>query len=143
LDCGDAAKLIDDQWTAAELTTCLPEDFEAFRAARGATPLQFNTRRNYRRFFLRSKAILTRREARLGVYTKDVSRKGIGILSPIQLFPKERIQLQLPSGAKYGLEVVRCRRVAANCYECGTQFTLQPENGVLASADGRNGDGDT
>src|SRR5262245_30327556 len=136
LDSGDAAKLIDEEWLAVDLTTCLPEDFESFRAARGVTPMRFNTRRDYRRFFLRAKAILARLQDRLGVYTKDVSRKGIGVLSPVQVFPKEFIQLRLPSGSEYSLQVVRCRRIAEGCYECGTKFVLQPENGVLASADG-------
>lgn len=124
LDRDDAASVIDDTWEAVEQKTRLPEDFEAFRAPRGPTPLQFDTRRAYRRFFLRHKAILNRQETLLAVYTKDVSRQGIGILTPVQLLPRERVQLRLPSGVEYQLEIARCRRVVAGCYECGTRFVL-------------------
>ncbi len=122
LERSDSTDLIGAAWAASEQKTRLPEDFESFRTARGAAPLVFNTRRAYRRFFLRHRALLERGDARLGVYTKDISRQGIGILSPVQLFPKDVVRLVLPNGAVYQFEVARCRRLAAECYECGTRF---------------------
>jgi hypothetical protein len=124
LDGGDATSVIADLWETAEPKTRLPEQYEAFAASRGPTPLHFDSRRAYHRYFLRHKAILQRQDASFGVYTKDVSRQGIGILTPMQLLPKERVQLRLPSGVQYQLEVARCRRVDVGCYECGTRFVL-------------------
>ena len=112
----------EQEWDAVALKTDLPEDFESFRAARGPAPLAFDTRRAYRRFFLRNKAILETGDVSLAIYTKDVSRQGIGVLTPVQLLPKTKVRLRLPAGDIYQLEIARCRRIAAGCYECGTRF---------------------
>ncbi|MEX2316456.1 MAG: PilZ domain-containing protein [Pirellulales bacterium] len=127
LDRGDATSVIDDAWDAVEQKTRLPEQLEAFLASRGPTPLHFDSRRAFHRFFMRNKAILERRESRFAVYTKDISRQGIGILTPVQLLPKERVQLRLANGTDYSLEIARCRRVDVGCYECGTRFVLQAQ----------------
>ena len=71
---------------------------------------------------MRGKAVLKRDEARLGVYTKDLSRQGLCFLSPVQLFPLERVTIEMPNEAEYHLELTRCRRIAESCYECGTKF---------------------
>ena len=126
LDQDDATSLIDERWEAAQHKTQLPEDFTAFCRKRGPAPLHFGTRRAYQRFFLRHKAVLCRQETQLAVYTKDISRQGVGILTPIQLFPLEHVELQLPSGVQYRLEIARCRRIEVDCYECGTRFVLKP-----------------
>jgi hypothetical protein len=67
---------------------------------------------------------LTRKDAVVGGYTKDVSRQGIGFLSPVQLMPLEQIEVHLPNGARYRLEVARCQRIEAFCYDCGAKFVL-------------------
>lgn len=53
-----------------------------------------------------------------GVYTKDFSKDGVGIVSPIQWFPEEQVRLILPS---FWLQtkVERCRKINRNCYEVG------------------------
>ena len=86
-------------------------------------PLHFDSQRTYHRFYMRSKAVLTRGEERLGSFTKDVSRQGVGFLCPVQLMPLERVRLRLPS-AELNLEVARCRRIADDCFECGARFVL-------------------
>ena len=112
-----------DAWDTADAKVDLPETIGAdFFAAQGPMPIYRENNRGFHRFFLRGKAVLKRRETRLGTYTKDVSRQGVGFLSPVQLLPKERIHLQLPNGTQFHLEVARCRRVSEGCFECGARF---------------------
>jgi hypothetical protein len=124
LDIGHERDLIDDFWALTELQARLPEPAEVFFALKGPVPMQFDSKRRFHRFFLRGKAILYRQDAVLGIYTKDVSRHGIGILSPIQLLPRERIQMRAVSAGRLQLEVTRCRRLGQGCYECGAKFVL-------------------
>jgi len=49
----------------------------------------------------------------------------MGLISPVQLFPREQIELRMNPQRTYALEVIRCRRVKPNCYECGTIFVLK------------------
>ena len=83
-----------------------------------------DSKRSYHRFYLRGRAIVKHKDMLLGAYTKDVSRQGIGFLSPVQLMPMEQIGVQLPNGAEYSLEVTRCRRVDEGCFDCGAKFVL-------------------
>jgi hypothetical protein len=59
----------------------------------------------------------------MSVASTDVSRQGIGFLSPVQLMPKETWKLRLPTGAEYELRICRCRRESDNCYAFGGKFT--------------------
>ena len=74
--------------------------------------------------FHAQKAVLQRDEMKLGCYTMDVSRQGIGLLSPVQLLPLDRVQLHLPNGSELPLEIARCRRVDRGCFDCGARFAL-------------------
>ena len=122
---GNERQVIEEGWELAAHKVRLPFSMSyGFFKTEGPTELCFHhNKRVYHRFFLRKKAIVKRREAALGVYTKDVSRHGVGFLSPVQLMPKERIQLLLPS-ADLQLQVTRCRRVDQACFECGASFVL-------------------
>lgn len=112
-----------DLWAETDANARLPESVcEEYFAHQGPTPVHLDNKRTYHRFFMRGKAILKRDESLLGVYTKDLSRQGLGFLSPVQLFPLERIAIKLPNGAEYQLEITRCRRIDESCYECGTKF---------------------
>jgi PilZ domain len=105
----------------------LPESMSAgFLTKQGPMPVHHdeNNKRGFHRHYMRGKAILTRGEKTFGTYTKDISRKGIGLLSPVQLLPMERVALFLSNGSTLHLEVTRCRRVEKNCYDCGAKFTL-------------------
>ncbi len=55
------------------------------------------------------------------VYTKNVSRGGIGFLHSQQLFPGERALLWLPT-SKISVCVARCYRHNSSCYEIGVRF---------------------
>src|SRR3990172_8850804 len=121
LDLSDERGVIAAAWEAAAARTELPRSVaRRFFEPKGPMRGHFDNRRTYHRFYLRGRAILTRRESTLGIYTKDISRQGICFLSPVQLFPKERVRLQMPNGTSYELEIARCRREEDDCFECGT-----------------------
>jgi hypothetical protein len=122
LDHGHETSVIAALWEQAELRTRLPERHDGDPGRQGPTPRRYDCRRGYHRFYLRGKAIVVRNGALLGVYTKDVSRKGFGLLSPQQLFPKEQVELHAANGQDYRLQIVRCRRIDERCYECAASF---------------------
>jgi hypothetical protein len=124
-------KLINDLWECSAEKTKLPDSLSReFFQPRGALPVAPESKRSYHRFYMRGKALLKRGQTMFGSYTKDVSRQGIGFFSPVQLMPKERVKLHLPT-AELSLEVARCRRVDHACFECGARFALEP--GLLRS----------
>ena len=126
LERGHEQKLIEDLWECASAKAQLPDPLSRdFFAQRGAMPVLHENKRAYHRYYMRGKALLKRGTAVLGTYTKDVSRQGVGFLSPVQLMPKERVKLHLPT-AELSLEVARCRRVDQTCFECGARFALSP-----------------
>jgi hypothetical protein len=117
-------KLMEDLWEATPTKVQLSGPAaEQFFEARGATPLYHDNRRAYHRYYMRGKAVLKRGKALLGTYTKDVSRQGVGFLSPVQLLPKERVQLRLPT-TELSLQIARCHRIDQSCFECGARFAL-------------------
>jgi len=118
-------KLIARLWETTEPKVRLPEKLgsEFFNPA-GPMPVHQDSRRGYHRYFMRGKAILKRNGVMLGSYTKDVSRQGVGFLSPVPLLPLQRVQLHLINGTELKLEVARCRRVDQNCFDCGARFAL-------------------
>lgn len=125
LDICDERSVIEDAWNSAEAKTVLPPALaKRFFEPTGPMRGHFDNRRMFHRFYLRGKAILIHGDAVLAVYTKDISRQGICILSPVQLFPKQRARIRMPNGADYLLEVARCQRIDDHCFECGTKFAF-------------------
>ncbi len=121
----DKREISPEQWEAVFARVCMPTlTEENFFEARGPTEDSSENKRSYGRFFLRSRAILKWNKSVVGVYTKDLSRQGIGFLSPVELTLEESIQLQLTNGAEYRMEVTRCRRVGDNCFDCGARFIV-------------------
>ena len=121
---GDDPLVAPFDWNALALKTQLPAEWRDFFAQRGDVPRHPQCQRRYARRYLRTQAILRRADgAALGVYTGDLSRTGLRLLAPVQLFPHDRCVLQLPGSDEYALQIVRCRRFAPQCYECGAQFT--------------------
>jgi hypothetical protein len=117
-------ELIDTAWEATSTKTRLPAAELEFFNSKGPLPISPENKRTFHRFYLRGKALLKRRDTFLGVYTKDVSRRGIGFLSPVQLLPKEQVNLRMPGTKELMLEVTRCRRVDHGCYDAGAKFIL-------------------
>ena len=124
LDISNDQGVIQVDWESLELKARLPDEMKDFFDQHGAVPTRPGCRRAYHRFFLRGKGILQRQDGYLGVITADASRQGLRFLSPVQLLPKERCRIRLPRTKEFQIEIVRCRRVAELCYECGAMFVL-------------------
>lgn len=122
LDSVASTELTDQLWNALPSRTSLPWREGEYFCAQGVSGPLGDSRRQYVRFHLRNRAILLRGAERHGVYIKDLSPKGLGLLSPVQIFPKERLVLLLCDEVKLDLELRRCRRLADACYECGSVF---------------------
>jgi hypothetical protein len=111
-------------WSKVEKTTRLPANLTDFFERQGMTPVQHATRRVHHRFFLRSRAIVRWQSMVLGAYSVDASRSGIAFLSPVEIAVKERVGIRLPKTKEFQLEIVRCRRLEDECFECGAMFVL-------------------
>jgi hypothetical protein len=61
------------------------------------------------------------------IYTVDLSRGGLCFLHSGQLFPQERVTIVLGNGRQYVVEVRRCRRMQAKCFEIGARFLKVPK----------------
>jgi hypothetical protein len=123
LDSGDVPEIDDFDWEGLALKARLPSNEPTFFQRRGACGMRSDCRRSRARLYLRSVGILQRGDGtRLGVYTADVSAKGVRLLSPVQLFPKDCCLLRLPTTRKLPIEITRCRRLESQCYECGAEF---------------------
>jgi hypothetical protein len=107
-------------WQSVPSRTELPSDDDYF-GADGVTAAG-ESRRQYMRLNFRETALLVRGDQCHAIYTKDASPKGVALLTPIQIFPQERLKLVLRDHPTMDLELRRCRRVGPNCYECGTVF---------------------
>ncbi len=126
LDISHAAE-IGDLWDELESKAVLPTVPEDFFGKSGpkSSPKTIDEQRAFERHYLRCQAVIRYDSNTYGVYMKDCSRAGMGLVSPVQLFPCERIQLWMNPQRSYSLEVIRCRRLGVNCYECGTIFILK------------------
>ncbi len=116
---------VNDLWDTIESKASLPTTPEEFFGKSGLKALEEH--RAFVRHYLRCQGILRRKRDREthAIYMKDCSRVGMGLISPVQLFPRERIQILMNPQRNYKLEVIRCRRLRENCYECGTIFILK------------------
>lgn len=122
LDIDDSHSIVDDIWATAAQQTKLPKEWIDFFDFEGPAPLDQSSQRRYHRFFLRGKAIVLCGDDWMACFTKDVSRIGIGLLAPAQIFPRQVLRVWLPDGRDYLMRVARCVRVGENCYECGANF---------------------
>ncbi|MEZ6135651.1 MAG: hypothetical protein R3C53_12145 [Pirellulaceae bacterium] len=117
-----------------ELLVKLPEDLKAFYEESGyqsSTPIEHRTnarlriRRDAELEFihipnaLRAVTML-HSDPKVRVLIKDLSRTGIGILIHEQIFPTEEFQVTF-QGRLIHATAVRCRRIAAECYEVGAR----------------------
>jgi hypothetical protein len=57
----------------------------------------------------------------VGIYTRDFSRQGAGLLAPMEVYPEERVRIVLPTFWMQ-LHVVRARRITSRCYELGSRL---------------------
>lgn len=108
----------------------LPPSLSGFFTESGYTPTTFAEHRTNARLRVRSEAVLTslyappfvkRAGQALRILVKDMSRSGIGILTPHQLWPTERFGVELYS-RWIEAEVVRCRKLGDKCFEVGARI---------------------
>ena len=124
LDLSHAESVSESQWQAADAHTKLPlRTARYFCEYKGPMPQHAGSRRSFQRFYVRAKAVLIHGERSYGIYTTDISRQGIGFLTPRQLLPDEKCTLTLPNGAAHELQIKRCRRESDDCFACGARFT--------------------
>lgn len=124
LDLGDELNLIAEVWEKVEKKTRLPEAMRDFFDRAGPMSPLYECRRSYQRFYIRCKAILRHNDEFIGVYTVDASRQGMCFLSPVPIVLKERCSIRLPKTKEFQIQIVRCRQVDVDCYECGAMFVL-------------------
>jgi len=88
----------------------------------GRIPNHPDERRGFVRYYFRRRAVLIYRQQRMAGLTVDMSRIGMGLISPVQLFPMQSVDVVLPDRT-IALRVVRCQRLGERCYRCGCDFT--------------------
>jgi hypothetical protein len=123
LDYGHDTVTFDEKWE--RLPVRAPDPFEGgFDAARGN--LYPCEKRRFVRLRCEGRAILDRQSEHFAVYVVDLSRAGVGIISPVQLFPSELVELTTPE-RQLPLRIVRCTRLGPDCYHCGCRFQRKEE----------------
>ena len=110
------------EWGEIPSRAEVPRDLEGYFNREGPTPSCLDESRALHRFYLRQRAVLEADGKLHAGYTRDVSRSGMGLISPVQLFPLEEVQIWLPERAAINLRVVRCERLDDRCYACGAVF---------------------
>jgi hypothetical protein len=117
--------VIDAAWPTLDSKAALPANADAFFDRRGPMAVMENSQRRFHRYFSRTKALLQSDGVTHGIYIRDISRSGVGFISPVQLFPRQRVCVQLLGSRHLVLENVRCRRLAPRSYECGAMFVVE------------------
>lgn len=69
----------------------------------------------------RALPMISRGNRFIGVYTKDFSKDGCGLLSSIQWFPEETVRLVLPT-FWLTLRVHYCQKLGENCFHVGLKL---------------------
>ncbi len=125
LDLDHAPEDVEQLWAQMQLTARLPEEGRVFFSRQGPVPNLPDCRRSYQRYFLRHKGILQYRGEQYGIYFKDMSRTGMALVAPLQLFPKEQVEVWVyPARRKLVLQTTRCHRLGIECYECGMKIVV-------------------
>lgn len=133
LDLCNSRELIEQQWKSLDLRPELPgKEGEEYWDQSGPMRIHSESQRRYNRFYLRGIGIVHYQQQDLAVYVKDLSRMGVGFYSPVQLFPCDSVELQLPGQRTLRLQITRCLRIQERCFDCGTVFSLSSDcNGAV------------
>jgi hypothetical protein len=124
LDIRDATALSELDWEQLASRAELPCSWQDYAAGAGAVHTKADSTRQYCRVALRSIAIVWADGVAHAVYTKDVSKMGLGFYSPVHLLPRSSVRIWLPGRSPLGLKVTRCRRLDERCFECGALFDV-------------------
>jgi hypothetical protein len=122
LDSCDRIEIV-PAWGEILSQAVLPVSEAEFFSKQGPTPLMPDSRRGFHRMYLRTSVVLQYENQFHAAYLLDISRSGVGLISPVQLLPSAPIELWLPDGRHMELQTKRCVRCAERCYQCGGEFT--------------------
>ncbi|MBW3600254.1 MAG: PilZ domain-containing protein [Planctomycetes bacterium] len=100
----------------------MTSELRASHANSGSLPVAPHERRQHPRFYFWRRAILEQGGRQFAGFTRDLSKAGIRLLSPVQLFPCDETHVILESGQTFRVSIRRCLRLADDCYECGAEF---------------------
>jgi hypothetical protein len=113
-----------------ELKIKLPPELKDFFEQTGYTESTFFESRRNGRLRIRAEGDITllknlpslpRKENEFLVLIKDVSQRGLCLLTHKQLFPLEEFSLSF-NARVIDASIVRCRRINELCYECGAEI---------------------
>ncbi len=128
--------------TRLECEIEFPETWGDFFSRSGPTGSDPTEKRQFPRWINRTLAgllycntfpLIPRNEQWYPIYLKDVSQGGVAFIHSEQLYPLERMRFLFIDDVssrllqnKYlrAIEVVRCKRVQAKCYEIGARFVV-------------------
>ncbi|SRR5579871_4453383 len=109
----------------------MPENWTNYFGRTGPLPPVANDHRRHPRFYLRAPAKLTyhstfetllREPGDHLIYLKDISRVSVAFLHSEQLYPNERMELQMLDGTRWAITVVRCLKRRDFCYEIAAAY---------------------
>ncbi len=118
----------------------LPPEWDDFFHEKGIASSCHDDRRRHQRMNVRTPALLwferplpafPRDRRPVGIYTRDLSRRGVGLITPMQLYPEEIVRAVLKT-FWVEVRVVSCRRVTEACYIAGTELVTQHAPGRAA-----------
>ncbi|MEM6328806.1 MAG: PilZ domain-containing protein [Planctomycetota bacterium] len=122
LDTAAGGDLIAALWDRTAAQTDMSPFLEDYFEKTGALPATPGDNRSHARHYLRKRAVLGHSGAYYGVYTRDLSRGGVGVLCPRQLLPLTEVKVILSAQANFQAIVRWCRRVDDCCYDVGCQI---------------------
>ncbi len=106
------------------LTESLAESLRNERGAAHTNPFELRSASRFKCFgegivtFTPESFQMPEQESPSLVIVRDLSRKGIGILSHQQWYPEQEVQLQMEHATVFA-RIARARRLAPFCYEVG------------------------
>jgi hypothetical protein len=134
LDLHDDPKALSAWVASCACEVELPPNWQGFFDRTGVMSTLADENRRFPRFYVRGLGALEscqslpgkpRDGGWHGVYTKDISREGVGFLHSEQLYPRERMRIVLTDGVPRLMEVIHCRRIQRRCYEIGSRFVAE------------------
>ena len=118
--------------TSANLKVVIPPSLKTFFSESGYCDTTYFEGRRASRLKIRCEAAMCiessppsieRVERNSIVLIKDISRRGISILSHEQIWPEENLYIRFQA-RQVRAKVVRCRRLGDACWECGAEITF-------------------
>lgn len=125
--------LIAELWRSVEECAQLPPGAgEDYFQRVGIMPTAFDERRRHRRFHYRGPGVLRaggNESVLLGVFCRDISRNGLGLIAPRQLLPLQQARLIVSESQNFDLRVRWCARLGEQCFQVGCDFQTEGPSG--------------